>query len=247
MYGSISYGMVPAAGSAADPLELVTTRTLLEVLGAYDDIELLTSRSVLEVIGDSPYIPPDIRPSVTRAVLEVIGSLASASTKQTRLTRAVLEVLASAKAEVQELVAPGLQGALGTAFSLFLALGPGDLTAGRSLGFVSPSGEGLTVSSDGANLLLALRSGYGEATVLLPSFPNGLVLTVQADSDPASTIIRTNGVPLALSSSSGTFDPWTMDRLSGDAGVFGEVVVFGSVVGDPIRTEVEDYLRVKWA
>lgn len=240
MFGSITYGMIPAAGSASDPLELVTARTLLEVMGAYDDIELLTSRSVLEVIGDSPYIPPDIRPGVTRAVLEVIGSLAASSTKQALLTRAVLEVLASAEAEVQELVAPSLTAGIGPQFSAFLAF-QGAVTLRDAAGW------GLTVRTSGPSTTIRLKTATGEAVASVPALSGGHVLTVQAGSTPSATVIRLDGAPVALSGSSGSFGAWSLDRLSGPDGTVGELVLFGSVVDASLRTEVEDYLRVKWA
>lgn len=240
MYGVISYGTIPAAGAASDPLELIATRTVIEVLGAYDDIELLTSRAVLEVIGDNPYVPPSIRPSVTRAVLEVVGSVAASSTKNAVLTRAVLEVLASAQEEVQELVAPSLTAGIGSAFSAFLAF-QGDVS------FVSASGEGLTVRTSGISTTIRLKSGAGEATVVVPALSGRHVLAVQATPTPSATVIRLDGASVALDSSSGSFDAWSMDRLAGPNGTVGELVLFGSVVSGGTLADVEDYLRVKWA
>lgn len=239
MYGVISYGSIPAAGAAADPLELVSTRTVIEVLGAYDDIELLTSRAVLEVIGDSPYVPPSIRPSVTRAVLEVVGSVATSSVKNAVLTRAVLEVLASAKESVQELVAPSLTAGIGSEFSVFMAF---DGTPS----FLSEEGSGISVESGEASLTVRLKTPSGEAVASATVGAGPHVLVVQAGSVPSATSIRLDGDPVALSGSSGTFGEWRLDRLAGPDATVGELIVFDSVISPSLRAEVESYLRVKW-
>lgn len=247
MFGSISYGMIPAAGSASDPLELVATRTLAEVLRAYEDIGLLTKRYVVEVIGDSPYIPPSIGVRTTRVVAEVIGSLAAGAAKLTTVSRAVVEVLGSARNAQQELVAPALTAGIGASMTLFLAFRVTDIASGRQFGFINAAGEGFTVSYESGQYVFRLTSGAGVAETRLTSPGDVQVWSISAASNADSTVMRLNGSVIPLTSWSGTFVPFTMDRIGGDGGTVGEAILFGSQVGDPTLSEIEDYLRVKWA